>query len=103
MTKTTVDEFNMQSLTISQATATTPADIKATKTKATSPTAHGGLVKLVKRFGNLLYATFKDSCLFFIEIEEVVLDLENYGETAIRLMSPCGSSTSKRATLRPET
>jgi hypothetical protein len=82
MTIDQVDAHNEYEQALSMATATTMADVKANKIKATAPNMHAGLTKVIKRFDNLLFATFSKDSPLFIQIDGLVEDLENFEETA---------------------
>jgi hypothetical protein len=82
MTQSEVDSINEHEQALALATATTMTDVKANKAKATAPANHAGLLKVVKRFGNLIFAIFSEDSPLFIQIDDIVEDLENFEETA---------------------
>jgi hypothetical protein len=83
MTQLEVDNLNEYEQALALATATTMSDVKANKTKASAPTTHaGGLLKVVRRFGNLIFAIFGEDSPLFIQIDGIVEDLENFEDTA---------------------
>jgi hypothetical protein len=82
MTEAEVDAYNEHEQALSTATSTTMTDVKSNKIRATAPATHAGLVKVVKRFGNLVLAAFSEDSPLFIEIDGLVSDLENFEETA---------------------
>jgi hypothetical protein len=82
MTEAKVDQHNKMASAIKKATQTTVTDIKATKMKATTPSTHAGLVLILKRFANLLYAPFGQDSLLFDAMISLIDDLEDFNDTA---------------------
>jgi hypothetical protein len=82
MTQSEVDSINKHEHALALATATTMTDVKANKAKATAPANHAGLLKVIKQFGNLIFAIFSKDSPLFIQINDIVKDLENFEETA---------------------
>jgi hypothetical protein len=87
MTQSEVDNINEYEQALAQATATTMSDVKANKIKASAPGTHAGLLKVVRRFGNLVFAIFSEDSPLFIQIDGIVEDLENFEDTAQANMS----------------
>ena len=81
------DRLNEAAEALEDATHTTVKDITSVQLEAQSPKTYFQLVKLIKRFANLLYALFGTSCPLFIQLESLVGYLEEYGDTAIASMS----------------
>lgn len=82
MSETQVDDFNELTQAISDATTTTINDIRSTKFKATSPGTFEGLLKRLKRLGNFLFAIFGEGCPLLENLEDCIVDLDGYNETA---------------------
>jgi hypothetical protein len=82
MTEEQVDNYNEYEQALASATSTTMTDVKANKLKATAPQSHANLIKVIKRFGNLIYTTFSEDSPLFIQIDGLVEDLENFEEVA---------------------
>jgi hypothetical protein len=82
-----VDTHNELAEALAAATTTTVKDITSIKTKATTPTSFEDLLKRIKRFGNFLYAIFGCSSPLFMQLEDVVGDLEEYQDMARSSMS----------------
>ena len=81
------DRLNEMAAAIEEATQTTVKDITSASFEAQSPKSYFQLVKLIKRFANLLFALFGAACPLFVELESLVGFLEEYGDTAINNMS----------------
>jgi hypothetical protein len=69
------------------ASSTTVKDHSTLKLVASAPTTFDGLVKRIKRFGNLLFAIFGDTSALFMQIEDMILALDTYGEHARTTMT----------------
>ena len=69
------------------ASSTTVKDHSTLKLVASAPTTFDGLVKRIKRFGNLLYAVFDETSALFMQIEDMIEALDSYGEYARTTMS----------------
>jgi hypothetical protein len=82
MTEAEVDTHNEMANAIEQATQTTVTDIKATKMKAIAPSTHAGLVLILKRFANLLFAPFGQDSPLFDAMTTLIDDLEDFNDTA---------------------
>jgi hypothetical protein len=77
-----VDNHNELAEELEAATTTTVKDITSIKMKATTPSSFEELLKRIKRFGNFLYAIFGCSSPLFMQLEDVVGDLEEYQDIA---------------------
>jgi hypothetical protein len=69
------------------ASSTTVKDHSSIKLVASAPKTFDGLVKRIKRFGNLLFAIFDDTSALFMQIEDMIIALDAYGEYARSTMS----------------
>ena len=69
------------------ASSTTVKDHSTLKLVASAPTTFDGLVKRIKRFGNLLFAVFDETSALFMQIEDMIEALDSYGEYARTTMS----------------
>ena len=87
LSETDVDTHNELAEALEAATTTTIRDITSIKMKATTPTSFDDLLKRIKRFGNFLYAIFGCSSPLFMQLEDVVGDLEEYQDIARSSMS----------------
>ena len=81
------DRINEQAQALESATSTTVSDIAATKILAEAPKSYTHLLKLLKRFGNLLFALFGKLCPLFKEVNFLVEELEDHSDTAQAAMS----------------
>ena len=77
-----VDSHNEWAEALEAATTTTVRDLTSIKMKASTPTSFDDLMKRIKRFGNFLYAIFGCSSPLFMQLEDVVGDLEEYQDNA---------------------
>ena len=89
LTDQEIDAQNDLAIALAQATATTVKDVNATKSTATAPRTLDGLVRQLKRYGNLLFAIFGDLCPLFLQIIQMVRILEDYGDVARASVSQC--------------
>ena len=69
------------------ASSTTVKDHSSLKLVASTPNSFDGLVKRIKRFGNLLYAIFGDTSSLFMQMEDMIVALDSYGEYARSTMT----------------
>ena len=69
------------------ASSTTVKDHSSLKLVASAPTSFDGLVKRIKRFGNLLFSIFGDSSALFMQLEDMIVALDAYGEYARSTMT----------------
>ena len=69
------------------ASSTTVKDHSSLKLVASAPKSFDGLVKRIKRFGNLLYAVFGECSSLFMQLEDMITALDAYGEYARSTMS----------------
>jgi hypothetical protein len=69
------------------ASSTTVKDHSTLKLVASAPTSFDGLVKRIKRFGNLLFAIFGDTSSLFMQMEDMVTAFDAYGEYARSTMT----------------
>jgi hypothetical protein len=72
---------------LAAASSTTVKDHSNLKLVATAPSSFDGLVKRIKRFGNLLFAIFGDTSALFMQMEDMIVALDGYGEHARSTMT----------------
>ena len=87
LTESEVTSQNDLADALAAASSTTVRDHSSLKLIATAPTSFDGLVKRIKRFGNLIYATFGDTSALFMQLEDMISALDTYGEYARTTMS----------------
>ena len=81
------DRLNDIASTLEDETHTTVTDITSAVFEAKAPKTFFQLLKLIKRFVNLIYALFGTSSHLFVQLETVVGLLDEYGDTVISNMS----------------
>ena len=69
------------------ASSMTIKDHSSQKLIASTPKSFDGLVKRIKRFGNLLFAIFGDTSSLFMQMEDMIIALDSYGEYARSTMT----------------
>ena len=87
LTESEVTSQNDLADALDAASNTTVKDHSASKLTASAPTSFDGLVKRIKRFGNLLFAIFGENSALFMQIEDMITALDAYGEYARTTMS----------------
>jgi hypothetical protein len=87
LSESEVTAQNDQADALEAASSTTVKDHSTLKLIASAPTSFDGLVKRIKRFGNLLFAVFGDTSALFMQIEDMIIALDSYGEYARTTMS----------------
>jgi hypothetical protein len=87
LTESEVTSQNDLADALDAASSTTVRDHSSLKLVATAPSSFDGLVKRIKRFGNLIYATFGETSALFMQLEDMITALDTYGEYARNTMS----------------
>ena len=87
MTDMDIDQHNELAEALASATTTTVKDFSTTRMKATTPTSFDDLLKRIKRFGNFLFAIFGNNSPLFMQVEDIIGDLEEYQEVARATMT----------------
>ena len=87
LTEAEVTSQNDLADAIDAASNTTVKDHSSSKLRASAPASFDGLVKRIKRFGNLLFAVFGENSALFMQIEDMITALDSYGEHARTTMS----------------
>jgi hypothetical protein len=87
LSESEVTSQNDMAEALESASSTTVKDHSTLKLVASAPTTFDGLVKRVKRFGNLLFAIFGDTSALFMQLEDMITALDAYGEHARKSMS----------------
>ena len=81
------NRINEQAQALEMATTTTIKDVSAAAIKLTVPTTSEELTKRLKRFVNLIFLCFGESCPLLKQIEYLIADLEDYTDYARASMS----------------
>ena len=87
LTEEAISNINDAEELLERATSTTTADVAATKRKLSLPQCFEKLVRLLKRYTNLLHADFGALCPLSLSIREAIAALEKYSEGAQDSMS----------------
>ena len=87
LTEAEVTSQNDLADALEAASNTTVRDHSSLKLVATAPSSFDALVKRIKRFGNLIFATFGENSALFMQIEDMIAALDTYGEYARTTMS----------------
>jgi hypothetical protein len=87
LTESEVTTQNDLADALAAASSTTVRDHSSIKLVASAPSSFDGLVKRIKRFGNLIYAIFGENSAMFMQLEDMVTALDSYGEYARNTMS----------------
>ena len=87
LSESEVTSQNDQADALEAASNTTVKDHSSLKLIASAPTSFDGLVKRIKRFGNLIFAIFGENSALFMQLEDMISALDTYGEYARTTMS----------------
>ena len=87
LTESEVTSQNDLADALDAASSTTVRDHSSLKLIATAPASFDGLVKRIKRFGNLIFAVFGENSALFMQLEDMIIALDTYGEYARSTMS----------------
>ena len=87
LSEETISAINDAEDLLDRATSTTTADVAATKRKLSMPQCFDKLMRLLKRFVNLLHACFGSRCPLSMALRETIAALETYSEGAQDNMS----------------
>ena len=82
LSESDVTSQNDMAEALESASSTTVKDHSSLKLVASAPTTFDGLVKRIKRFGNLLFAIFGETSALFMQLEDMIIALDVYGEYA---------------------
>jgi hypothetical protein len=78
MSEIDVDSHNDYAEALDTATSTTVQDVTTTKTKASIPTSFDNMLKRIKRFANFTFAIFGNISPLFLQLEDIINDLDDY-------------------------
>ena len=87
LSESEVTSQNDMAEALDAASSTTVKDHATLKLIASAPTSFDGLVKRIKRFGNLLFSVFGDISPLFMQMEDMITALDAYGEHARTTMT----------------
>ena len=87
LSESEVTQQNDMAEALDAASSTTVKDHSSLKLIASAPISFDGLVKRIKRFGNLLFAIFGESSALFMQLEDMIEALDAYGEYARSTMT----------------
>ena len=82
LTDDEANRINEQAQALEQATSTTIKDVTTASIKLTVPANSEELTKRLKRFVNLLFVCFGESCPLLRQVDYLVADLEDYSDYA---------------------
>lgn len=78
MSELEIDSHNDYAEALDTATSTTVQDVTTTKTKASIPTTFDNMLKRIKRFANFVFAIFGNISPLFLQLEDIINDLDDY-------------------------
>ena len=87
LSESEVTSQNDMAEALDAASSTTVRDHSTLKLIASAPTSFDGLVKRIKRFGNLLFSLFGETSPLFMQMEDMITALDAYGEHARTTMT----------------
>ena len=87
LTDKQVDSINEHADAIEAATQTTVKDVASKFFKAEDLKSFSELVKLIRRYTNLIYTLFGSGLPLYIELTSLLSAFDDYGNEAIRTMS----------------